>query len=42
MTRTAVQLTEQQLTHPDDHEAGCAQVARALTGEITSFQQEKR
>ena len=37
-----LQLTEQQLTHPDDHDAGCAQVARALAGEITSYQQEKR
>src|SRR5579862_5304149 len=24
-----LELTEQQLTHPDDHDAGCAQVARA-------------
>jgi two-component system cell cycle sensor histidine kinase/response regulator CckA len=37
-----LRLTEQQLTHPDDRDAGCAQVARALAGDITSYQQEKR
>jgi PAS domain S-box-containing protein len=37
-----LRLSEQQLTHPDDREGGAAQVARALAGEITSFQLEKR